>query len=134
LAAVTRDLLLLVGWSLVVAVLLLAPGDLESDAPDWLSELADAGADKLVHAALFFVQACCVSRVWVSRVRVSRAWRGRAAGGVWLAAGLAAAYGLALELMQWQVPGRGWEAADVAANTIGAFLWPLASRALKRRA
>lgn len=104
-----------------MAVLLLVPGSLESDGPDWLSELAAAGVDKLVHAALFFVQALCVARAWRR-------------GGAWWAAVLAAAYGLAIELLQGEIPGRGWEAGDVAANAVGAFLWPLASRTLGRRA
>ena len=104
-----------------MAALLLAPGGLESDGPEWLSELAAAGVDKLVHAGLFFVQSYCISR----------ALRGRA-GGAWSAAVLAAGYGFALELLQLAIPGRGWEVGDLAANAIGAFLWPLASWALGR--
>lgn len=108
-------------WSLFVAVLLLAPGGLGGGGVSWLSRVAAAGGDKVVHAALFFIQAAVVSRLLVRP------------GGRWLAAALAAGYGLLLELLQLSIPGRGLEAADVVANSAGAFGWALLPWLFSRR-
>ncbi|MCZ6508218.1 MAG: VanZ family protein, partial [Acidobacteria bacterium] len=111
-------------WSVVVAILLLAPGDFDSEAPVWLDRLMELGGDKLIHAALFFVQAIVVGRTLRRSVP--------AAPALWLAALVAALYGLALELAQRGIAGRGLEAADIVANTVGAVAWPLVARGFGR--
>ena len=105
-------------WSLLIAVLLLAPGDLSEPAPAWLSRFETAGGDKLVHAALFFVHAAVLARTF-RRLGVG-------AAGPWAAAAIAAAYGLALELLQLGVDGREWDSLDVLADVTGVGLWWLA--------
>ena len=100
-------------WSLFVAVLLLAPGGLGGGGVSWLSRVAAAGGDKVVHAALFFIHAALASRLLARP------------DGRWLAAAFAIGYGLLLELLQQGIPGRGLEAADVVANSAGALGWAL---------
>lgn len=66
-----------------------------------------AGADKLVHLALY------APLGW---------WLARALGVGWLAVVVAAAYGVSDEWHQSWVPGRTPSAADVAADAVGAAL------------
>ena len=94
-------------WSLLTAALLLAPaGD---DPPvwglwDWL--------DKPMHVALFAV--LC----WVLALALVPSLPNRPAAGVaFLVSGL---YGVLLEALQIPVPGRFWDAWDVAADLAGA--------------
>ena len=102
-------------WAVLVALLLLSPaGD---GPPPWpfaeqLRALAERGGDKVVHGALFAVQAWLLCRV-------------RRTGGIgWplLCFALATAYGALTELGQLLVDGRDAGIADAAANTAGAML------------
>ncbi len=108
-----------------MAALLLAPGDLGGAAPAWLVRFETAGGDKLIHAALFFVQAALLARTFRRM--------GVVAAQPWLPVVAAAAYGLALELLQVGVDGRGWEAADVLADVAGAVLWSVSRRLFRSR-
>jgi len=106
-----------VAWSLLVAVLLLTPGDTELSAPQWLATFTVTGGDKLIHGLLFLTQAALLERAWPrSTSPPTRAW---------LAVLVALLYGLALEGAQEMVPGRGWQWSDVLADGVGAALWPL---------
>ena len=107
-----------------MAMLLLAPSELGGPAPVWLARFEAAGGDKLVHAVLFFVQAALLART-LQRLGV--------VGASWKAVAVAAAYGLALELLQLGVDGRGWEAGDVLADVAGAGLWSVYRRLCGRR-
>lgn len=95
-------------WTLLVAALLLAPGDRLPDfaSSDWL--------DKPVHAGLFAVQTALLVR----------SWRRLLPAGLDLAAAAAMAAGLAgaLELAQRWVPGRSPEPWDLVANLAGILL------------
>lgn len=100
------------GWAVVVAIALWSPG---GGAPsrwpwsEWLRALSEAGADKLVHAALFAVQA------WLLCGSRRGGWR-------WFATcfTLASGYGVVTELGQLHVPGRDAGVADALANAAGA--------------
>lgn len=109
----------LIAWSLLVAFLLLAPGGDAPSGPVWLERFEAAGGDKLVHGLLFLAQAALLAR--------SGRRFGEGGGRGWLAAGVALAYGAVLEFAQDSIPGRGFEVADLAADAVGAFLWPLVS-------
>lgn len=110
-------------WAAFVAAVLLAPGGLTPSDLGWADWLAQHGGDKLVHLVLFFGQAFWLSRVFERGSEGTR----------WNSAVLAAVYGGVLECAQLAVPGRGFEVADLAANTLGAFLWPLLGLLLVRR-
>lgn len=92
-------------WSLLAAVLLLAPGD----------ELPDPGAwewlDKPVHAALFAIQFALLVRPLAGSRPVARHLAIAALG-----SGL---YALVLETAQLWVPGRAWEWWDLGAALVG---------------
>jgi VanZ family protein len=103
----------------LVAVLLLAPGDLHTPAPAWLEWFAAHGGDKAIHAGLFFVQAACLGRT------LRAANDGRPGMERWAALG-AAIYGVVLEVAQLGIGGRSFELGDVAADAVGAAAWPLA--------
>lgn len=103
-------------WAAFVAAALLAPGDVSAPDLEWALWLAEHGGDKLIHMMLFLGQA-----FWLSSALAGR--EGRATP-LWRAAALSALYGLALETAQLAVPGRGFEVADLVANTAGALLWP----------
>jgi hypothetical protein len=115
-------------WAVLVAILLWLPGG--GGLSSWpllrrLGELADAGGDKVVHAALFAVQAWLLCRA-----------RGERAG--WLAASfvLAALYGAVTELGQVFVVGRdagfGDGAADIAGAALGVWVHAIGSRRSRR--
>ena len=105
-------------------MLLLAPGSATPSGPLWLERFGAAGGDKLVHALLFLAQSALLARSG------RRLGIGDPHG--WLAATLAVVYGLGLELAQDSIPGRGWELADLAADAVGAFLWPLGAVLFRR--
>lgn len=108
-----------------MAFALLVPGGLSDGEPDWVAWLGAHGGDKIIHLILFFGQA-----FWLSRLFERHDSSQKAAG---LAALIAALYGCLLEWAQIAVPGRGFELMDLAANTAGAFLWPLVRNLLPRR-
>ncbi len=83
----------------------------------WLLSLIPYG-DKLAHAAAFGVLA---------------AFAYLASGRFWLALGLASLYGVTDELHQRFVPGRILDPTDWLADTVGALVFLLAVRYLKRR-
>ena len=92
-------------WSLLVAVLLLLPGD---DVPDpgfwdWL--------DKPAHVLLFAVHFALLSKALA-------AWR-RGGTGLAAPATISAVYALVLEVAQIRVPGRSWDPWDVVADLAG---------------
>ncbi len=102
-------------WALFLALLLLLPaGAYDPAGQGWLDRLLDAvpGLDKLVHAALFAVQALLLRRALVARGN-RRA--------VLLAALLASLYGALMEVLQGPVPGRATGVADMIANIVGAL-------------
>lgn len=114
-----------IAWAVLVAVTLLAPGDMSPSDSAWARWLAAHGGDKVVHAALFLGQAFWLARLWPVEASALRA------GGI--AAALATLYGALLEAIQFVVPGRGFDPADLVANAVGAFLWPLGVALLRRR-
>jgi VanZ family protein len=77
------------------------------------------GWDKANHALAFAALACCGS--------LGLRWRSR-----WLLGALMA-YGLLIEILQTQVPGRSGEAADLLADGLGALAGILLVRLLMRR-
>ena len=116
-------------WAVLVAVLLWLPG---SDGPspwtlfDWLAAhaelleaLAEAGGDKVVHGALFAVQAWLLCRC---RAPAAGSSAGSTVG--WGAAcfALAAGYGALTEAGQLLVAGRDAGLPDTLANAAGAAL------------
>jgi hypothetical protein len=109
-------------WTLVVGVLLLAPGELLARALPWLPATAAApgGSDRLGHVLLFLVLAILVERSLRSR------WSPWPAA-AWTALG-ALAYGAALEAGQLWVPGRSPDLLDGLANGLGALLGAIARR------
>lgn len=64
-----------------------------------------AQGDKLAHCAFYAATSCCAILGWPSRV-------------VTIAPGLLA-LGMAIEIAQRSIPGRGFEWADMAANAAG---------------
>ncbi len=107
-----------VGWSLIVAVLLLMPGDALADVGgwDWL--------DKPVHALLFAIHFLLLERS-LRAVGVGRRSLVAAAGsGLWA---------LVLEAAQMAVPGRIWSGWDLAADLAGIALAALARAAWRAR-
>jgi VanZ family protein len=97
-------------WAVGLAVLLLVPLPGSAESPTWLPAVVDLGADKLLHAALFFG----AGRAFL------RAARAAELESPALVAVLAAiAYGGALEIVQGWV-GRDASWADLAADALGA--------------
>ena len=97
-------------WFLLVAVLLLLPGE---DLPD--QEML-SWADKPVHALLFAVQCALLARS-LSPPRAR--WR------IAAAAIPTAVLAVVLEVAQLWIPGRTWEWMDLAAGLLGIALVPL---------
>ncbi len=108
---IRRRLLPAALWSLLVAVLLLVPGDEVPDPGfwDWL--------DKPVHAVLFAVHFALLPMALA-------AWRRRGAG-LAVPAALSGAYALLLEAAQIRVPGRSWDLWDLVADFAGIVLMAL---------
>ena len=96
-------------WTILVAVLLLAPGNAVSsrslNLPDW--------SDKVVHALLFFGEAYFLLR-WLTAEGQQRSRL--------VAAALACGLAVSTEAAQLWVPNRGADPADLAANVLGIFL------------
>jgi len=103
---------------------MLMPGDLTDSEPGWAQRLAAHGGDKVGHLLLFFGQSFWLSRLFAGSSLRPEAWRGPV---------LATIYGVLLESAQLLVPGRGFDALDLAANTLGALAWPLVAKLLERR-
>ncbi len=102
-------------WALFLALLLLLPADAYDPAGQgWLDRLLDAVPllDKVIHAALFAVQALLARRALTAR--------GAPRPALWAAA-LASVYGGLLELLQGPIPGRATGVADMTANIVGAL-------------
>ena len=101
----TRRHLPVLIWSLVVAVLLAAPGD----------EIPEVGAwkwlDKPAHALLFAVHCGLLAR--------SLASSGMRDRGLRAAAVVSGLYAVLLEAAQIRVPGRSWEWWDLVADLVG---------------
>ncbi len=98
-------------WALVVGVLLAAPESALPSVSGWLPEAVQPWADKLVHGFLFFVLAAL-------GLRSARALPGIRRPLVFVAAATLV-YAVILELIQTQVPGRGWELFDLVAGILG---------------
>jgi VanZ family protein len=97
-------------WALVILVLCLMPG---SRLPEW-DWFALLDLDKLVHAALFFVQALLLARAFIAR--------GTPVHWATWAVATAVLYGLATEVMQGlEALGRRTDLNDMIANTVGAL-------------
>lgn len=96
-------------WALVILVLCLIPG---RQLPQWdWFDLFDL--DKLVHGAMFFVQALLLAQGLKRQGREPRYL-------LW-ACGISVAYGVFTEGMQWlEALGRRTDINDIIANTIGA--------------
>ena len=85
------------------------------------------GADKVVHALMFggLTLVILTDRQRQSaRRNASRHWTPLRAPFVWTVALFSALFGAVIECLQWAMGlGRGFELADIAADTIGAFLF-----------
>ena len=92
----------LVIWSLIVAGLLLTPGDAVPDAGPW------EGLDKPLHALLFGLHCALLARSLAASERRLP-----------IAAGVSGLYGILLEAAQVWVPGRSWDAWDLVADFAG---------------
>jgi len=103
-------------WSLLIALLLVAPVPGAEGGHGWFQTLEALGADKLVHLALFAVQALLVWR-WLHSA-------GLRAPGLW-AVLAAVAYGALTELVQRSLPARHGDLLDLAADGFGALLGAL---------
>lgn len=105
LAAILGSRLPALLWSLVVAVLLLSPGDRvpDPDLWDWL--------DKPLHALVFAVQCVVLHRALAGSRPAGRALAAAAA--------LSGLYSALLEVAQVWVPGRGFDGWDLVANAAG---------------
>ena len=103
-------------WSVLIALLLVAPLPGGEAEPGWFRTLEAAGADKLVHLALFGVQALLVRR-WLRTA-------GLPAPGT-RAVLIAVAYGALTELVQRSLPARHGDLWDLAADGLGALLGAL---------
>lgn len=108
-----------VGWALAIELLLLWPSP-----PDLSRTLHFGGADKVVHAALFAVQA------WLATRALQGDGRAR-----WPALVGTIAFGVVTELQQHLIPSRAMELGDLAADSLGASLGFLfaVTRAPRRR-
>lgn len=93
-----------IGWVIVAGVIFgsVAPGVLENT-------LNFPGADKLGHAASY-----CLLVIWFSGLFARRHFA--------LLAVAMVALGLVLEIIQWQLPYREFELADLLANASGVVL------------
>lgn len=100
-------------WAVLVAASLWTAGPEAPPAWTWLAAFEEAGGDKLVHAALFAVQAWLLCRS-----------RPGAPGVGWLLGCLAAAvaYGALTEGVQLSLAGREGDLLDLAADALGAGL------------
>lgn len=114
-----RILRILPPWTLTVAVaaailyLTLIPRPLPDDMPELFP-----GADKVVHGIMF---AALAGVIVIDRCRSAAKAPSRRL--MLAAAGIATAAGALIELLQlWMAMGRGCEAADFAADTVGAFI------------
>lgn len=92
-------------WSLVVAALLVAPGDTMPEPGSW------EWLDKPVHALLFAIHSSLLARCLAPPMT--------ARGALASAAVASACYALLLEAVQVWVPGRSWEWWDLGAGIAG---------------
>ena len=104
---------------LAIIWLTLVPDPLGDDSPHLFP-----GADKVVHALMF---GGLTSMILLDLQRRSE-WRPVGKGVVWMAALTAASFGILIEFLQlWMGLGRGFEIADMVADTAGsaivAILW-----------
>jgi VanZ family protein len=95
-----------VGWALLIEMLVLWPSPPEVPQPLWV-----IGFDKLVHAALFAVQAALAG--WALAARDRPAWP--AGVGV-------VVFAVATELEQQFIPSRSMELGDILADAAGAVI------------
>jgi VanZ family protein len=95
-----------VGWALLIEMLVLWPSPPEVPQALWV-----IGLDKMVHAALFAVQAALAAWALAERNRP-----------VWPAMVGAAAFGAATELQQHFMPSRSMELGDFLADAAGAVI------------
>lgn len=95
-----------VGWAVLIEVLLLWPSP-----PDVPSLAWGIGLDKIVHAALFAVQA--VLGAWALQERRRLAWPALAG---------AIAFGALTEVQQQLMPSRAMELGDFLADAAGASI------------
>ena len=103
--------------SLAILWLTLVPDPFGDDSPKLFP-----GADKVVHGLMFGGLALVIM---LDSQRKS-GWYPLSRGAVWLSALLAALTGVLIEFLQlWMGLGRGFELADMEADTIGAivFAW-----------
>jgi VanZ family protein len=103
-----------IGWAVLTAVLLVAPGDSLPEMGGWLPPWLEQVADKLVHALLFFVLGVLVFRCFQGLRDARRR--------VVLTAALCLAYAAVLELAQMWIPQRSWDPMDLVAGGLGAML------------
>lgn len=101
--------------SLAILWLTLVPDPFGDDSPKLFP-----GADKVVHGLMFGGLALVIMLDSQRR----DAWRPLSRPFIWMAALTAALTGVLIEFLQlWMGLGRGFELADMAADTIGAILF-----------
>lgn len=102
-------------WLLLILLLTLTPGENMPQTSLWENLLS---FDKVAHFFIFGVL------VFLMIIGLSKQYRylflRNKAVQISLAVGIA--YGIIIEIIQQFIPGRGFEVADIAANTIGCFM------------
>lgn len=117
------------GWlftiltALLILWLTLMPDPLGDDAPELFP-----GVDKLVHAVMFGFLTVVIL---LDRQR-SMNWKRQSGAFIIIAAVISSVAGIMIEVLQLVMDmGRGFEVADMAADTAGAFVCALCWRALQ---
>ena len=103
--------------TLAILYLTLWPDPLPDDTPQLFP-----GADKVVHALMF---GGLTLVLLIDRQRGMH-WRPLRKGFVWSVALVSAVFGAVIECLQWAMGlGRGFEIADIIADTVGSLLFAL---------
>lgn len=102
-------------WLLLVLLLTLTPGENMPQTSLWEDLLSfDKVAHFFIFGVLVFLMIIGLSKQYRYQFLRSKAVQ------VSLAIGIA--YGIIIEIIQLFIPGRGFEVADIIANTIGCFM------------
>jgi VanZ family protein len=102
-------------WALVMLLLTLTPGENMPETSLWDNLLS---FDKIAHlfmfAVLVFLMIVGLNKQYKYRFLRDKALQISVIAGI--------SYGIVIEIVQLFIPGRGFELADIFANTIGCFI------------